>query len=144
MSSRKAKQASPNTDLTNKDVPAADAPDANAALQGRREFLTKSGALLAVFGMCGLAGAEPVNAQCSALTPEQFNDINVIMDEAMRIEDIHPPLQRYGSNLPSDVRATLSRITSDDLRAASALHIKLNDLECHATSGINVNGVLVM
>lgn len=144
MSSRKAKQASPHTDLTNKDVPAPDAPDANIALQGRREFLTKSGALLAVFGMCGLAGAEPVNAQCSTLTAEQFGDINVIMDEAMRIQDIHPPLQRYGSNLPPDVRMTLSQITSDDLRMAAGLHARLNDLECHVTAGNNVNGVIGM
>jgi hypothetical protein len=143
MSSREAKQASPHTDLTNKDVPAADAPDASPALQGRRDFLTKSGALLAVLGMCGLAGAEPVNAQCSVLTKEQFGDINVIMDEAMRIYDIHPPLQRYGSSLPPDVRATLSQITSDDLRTASALHTRLNDLACHASTDVNI-GIIGM
>jgi hypothetical protein len=123
----------------------------------KREFLTKSGALLAVLGAIStgtfttLSGqtkptpapsareAAKVAPQAASrmLAPNEVGQLKLVMSNAMQTGNMEGALKQHGQGLPADVQGILRSLNAQDLRAAAALEQKLGALRSHVAADNN-------
>jgi hypothetical protein len=114
----------------------------------KREFLSKSGALLAVLGAIStgtfttLLGQGKPTATAPAqqpvkvapqvatrvLAPNEVGQMKLVLSNAMQTGNMEAALKLHGQNLPPDVAQILRSLSPQDLRAAAALEQKLGGL----------------
>lgn len=137
-----------------------ESPAPNAAEEGtagRREFLTRSGALLALLGAAGVlhtdalgqetvrpAGQDTIRTtpdylKARRLDQKQLKNLQGVLQEAISKRDTSV-LQR-NTGLPNEVVAALARLTKEDLEDAARIHNKLSDLQDKLSDN---NGVIGM
>lgn len=118
--------------------PETESHEAEESATGRREFLTRSGALLALLGAAGVLNTDalgqdnvrvaPGAIRAKQLDQRQVKNLQSTLQEAITKRDTSV-LQRPNSVLPAEVSAALARLTQEDLDDAARLHSKLSDLQ---------------
>jgi len=104
---------------------------AEAAGEDRRDFLTRSSALLGILTAMGLAEtpfAHAAEKKKIKLTKEQQTALNKTFDTAIDTGDIKKALDQHGAGLPEDVKTELSKLTPEDLKMMADLRKKLQVL----------------
>lgn len=119
--------------------PETETNGAEESATGRREFLTRSGALLALLGAAGVLNTDalgqedtvrvaPGAIRAKQLDQRQVKNLQNVLQEAITKRDTSV-LQRPNTVLPAEVSAALARLTQEDLDDAARLHGKLSDLQ---------------
>lgn len=93
----------------------------------RRGFLMKSALLLTGLGVAGTA-SEAI-AQTTAEGKAQGAALNAVIAEAVKTGDIKGALQAKGAALPPAAKATLEKLTPEDLKQMQGLEAKLGALK---------------
>jgi hypothetical protein len=129
----------------------------------KREFLSKSGALLAVLGAISTGafttalaqskpaakpGAQQPNAsviserKTEILAPNQAAQLKLVMGEAMRSRNMDGALKLHGRGLSPELENALRQLSPADLAAAAQLENKLGSLR-NKLAGDNI-GIIGM
>ena len=119
--------------------------EAEESPSGRREFLTRSGALLALLGAAGVLNTDalgqetvrpagqdtirttPGQLRVKKLDQKQVKSLQNVLHEAISKRDT--AVLQKNTGLPSEISAALARLTREDLEDAARIHSKLSDLQ---------------